>query len=763
MIKSFDIPEDNFHVVRAEYEDEIIFRAIGPGRDASGKMEAPVCMGYIRWFKKNGVGTVEITNRQATLQPWHLDMGGTTKRDETNQAGAHGEGLKVALLVLMRGPQNHAIRCRSGGFTWNFDFTNQRRLVAGLTRMTPAAIEKVRVRAINDVNSGRVPIAASPSDDVQFLISGDSMGRDENGGRTMRNQVTKKEFTEWTRSALFLQKIHNNEIVRTGMGDLILDARFRGSIYLKGLLLKESQDEQSASITGKPLMYGYNFAAGVANREREFLTHAAEELNAILRIWDQALRFRRSLAAEFHELLDSEEPEFADVSQAEYCLSPDMRERIKAYVLREFEDKWLYAIKEKCQNIRFDQIVQGLGREPLEIKDSYWTILRSCGFRTAGEEENRRFLAAEPVRILETDFAYAVSRFAQASLDSCPYLADSKVEFVKAGSVGLDSFYSPQQGLFKVHEKWLTAEGARDELGISADIHQSSLVFNTATRLLSDAVAQVPVHKFYDGIHSPHWYQKRAISQGSQRILECLQIQQDLQYMVERGERSDMLMVRWNPSTGWLPDTSVDVHFHLESTCSYMKHCYMSGNVNPYMERVCSSHSQPGPCAVQTVQFGSGFCNLQVPKGERYFIMLVNRSDLSSFVIFSDQRTPVPEVSSPSLAAMVNPMVSQNDPTSDGRQTFCMLLHLKLDKGQMLIIHIPIVLRDRIDSLDIMAPRAWFSGINSMGTQAVIGIASCDTFRTLPDPSPVIPPTCNWVHGEGSSNGSPRHVRRRIY
>ncbi|KAK6950101.1 hypothetical protein Daesc_008427 [Daldinia eschscholtzii] len=692
MIKSFDIPEDNFHVTRSEYGDEIVFRAIGSRRDASGKMEEPVYMGYIRWFKQNGVGTVEVTNRQATLQPWHLDIGGTTKRDEPNQAGAHGEGLKVALLVLMRGPQNHAIHCRSGGFAWEFDYTNQRRLVAGLTRMTPATIEKFRSQAINDMNSGRVPIAASPSDDVQFFISGDSMGRNENGRRTMRNQVTKNEFTEWTRSALFLQKIHNDEIVRTGMGDLILDARFRGSIYLKGLLLKESQDEQSASITGKPLMYGYNFAAGVANPEREFLTHAAEELNAILRIWDQALRFRGSLAAEFHELLDSEEPEFADVSQAENCLSLNMRQGIKAYVLREFGDKWLYAIKEKCQNIRFDHIVQGLGREPLEIKDSYWTILRSCGFRTAEEEEKRQFLAAEPVRILETDFAHAVDRFVQASLDSCPYVANSKLEFIKAGSVGLDSFYSPQHGLFKVHEKWLTAEGARDELGISANIPQSSLLFHTATRLFADAVAQVPLDKFYDGIHSPHWYQKRAVSQGNQRILECLQIQQDLQYMVERGEKSDMLMVRWNPFTGWFPDTSVDVQFHLESTCASMKHCPMSGNVNPHMD---------------------------------------------SFIIFSDQRTPVPEVSSPSLAAMANPMVSQNDPTSDGRQTF--------------------LLRDRIDSLDIMAPRAWFSGINSVGTQAVVGIASCDTFRTLSDPSPVISPTCNWVQGEGSSNGSPRH------
>ena len=43
-------------------------------------------------------------------------MGGTSKAGNKNQAGAHGEGLKLALLVLMRGEQNHCVRCRSGGF-----------------------------------------------------------------------------------------------------------------------------------------------------------------------------------------------------------------------------------------------------------------------------------------------------------------------------------------------------------------------------------------------------------------------------------------------------------------------------------------------------------------------------------------------------------------------------------------------------------------------------------------------------------------------
>ncbi|KAH6632518.1 hypothetical protein F5144DRAFT_603256 [Chaetomium tenue] len=92
-----------------------------------------------RYKGHNGEGTIDITNRSATLQPWHLDLRGTSKADDDDQAGAHGEGVKLALLVLMRGMQNHSVRCRSGGFNWKFNFTTRGRLIAHLHRMAPEA------------------------------------------------------------------------------------------------------------------------------------------------------------------------------------------------------------------------------------------------------------------------------------------------------------------------------------------------------------------------------------------------------------------------------------------------------------------------------------------------------------------------------------------------------------------------------------------------------------------------------------------------
>lgn len=107
-----------------------------------GADDSKECLGYIRYKGHNGEGTVEITNRSATLQPWYLDIGATSKPGVVSQVGAHGEGLKLALLVLMRGPQDHAVKCRSGGFNWTFNFTTRGRLMARLDRMSPQSIHK---------------------------------------------------------------------------------------------------------------------------------------------------------------------------------------------------------------------------------------------------------------------------------------------------------------------------------------------------------------------------------------------------------------------------------------------------------------------------------------------------------------------------------------------------------------------------------------------------------------------------------------------
>ncbi|KAI1085731.1 hypothetical protein F5B20DRAFT_587679 [Whalleya microplaca] len=727
IIKSFKICESDFQVVHEENDNEIVYKAVSSA-SSSRKSEGPQeCFGYIRWSRQNGAGTIDITNRQATLQPCHLDMGGTSKQNDKTQAGAHGEGLKVSLLVFMRGPQNHAIRCRSGGFSWVFNFSNQCRLVASITRMTPAAITKAQNQAKVEGGNGLLPVVPIPNEDVHFIIGGNGRGRNENGYPTKRDEITREQFKEWTKAAIFLQNIKDEDIVRTEEGDLITDPRFSGNIYLKGLLLKQSTNQRSASITGKKLKYGYNFATGLTNRERESMAGAADESTAILSIWNQALMTHAPLIEKLHKLLNSENPEYADVSQAEYFIPSETRTRLGAY-LKSLEGKWFHTAKEKSENSRFDQIIQGLGREPFELENKYWSIIKDEGFRTAEEEERKQFLAAQTVSTPEESFAKAVDRLVRAGLKACPQTAGTTTHFVKAGFLGLDSFYEQQQGTFKIHERWLTVDGARIELGMDHEVLIPTLVFNTAKRLLADALYQVPKIYWHVDPRRLDWYRKRAISLTDQMILEYTQIKQNLQFSVNQSEKLDTLVVRWNSHTGWTPDTLVKIHVHRESTCSSFKNLLTTTQVRETSMLCCSSPSST--CRSMITKFHSGACLFRGLPKEKYFAIMHKGSDAESFVILSD-----------------DPMVVETSPR-------------KIDA----IDHAKIfTLGDRVESLDMLTPRDWFQGSNPTGKEAVIGIKKEEPATKTP-PSSGKPSKRSFLDSNDTSDsGGSASVRRRLF
>src|SRR3569833_474822 len=350
IIRSFKLRENEFHVLREEKSGprntiEIVYRVLQPNS------EPKKWLGYIRFKgRADGLGAVDMANRKDTHQPSHLDMGGTSKEAAKDQAGAFGEGLKLALLVLMRNPQNHRVLCRSGGFTWKIDFTNQGKLVARLSRMSPQAILNARCRAEREVKAGKtlLPFAAAPDEDVQFLIGQNCMGRDSWGRRVRRSLVSVDAFRSWLKAALFLQETNDGGVSLTKSGDLIREERLRGNLYLKGLLLGESTGDYPASVTGKELSFGYNFGSGKTNRAREALATAADESQAILSIWNRALSHRPPNNEELSNMLHSPETEYADVSMAIRSIKIETVCRQKDYLFGEaFADRWYYTAREK--------------------------------------------------------------------------------------------------------------------------------------------------------------------------------------------------------------------------------------------------------------------------------------------------------------------------------------------------------------------------------------------------------------------------------
>jgi hypothetical protein len=366
IIKSNGLAERDFCVVRRERtsgrETEILYEALRFGAETKDSL------GYIRYNGRKAndaddaavVGTIDITNRFGTLKPRHLDFGRTTKDKDENQAGAHGEGLKVALIVLMRKPQNHGIRCLSGGFNWKFNFTNYGRLVARLHRMSPQAIQRVKEqsRAQSLKPEALLLYGTNPKSDVQFLIGETGAGRDGSGEKVRRSPVKLEDFEAWTKAALFLQDAGDGAIISTDAGDLLRGERLRGHIYLKGLLLNESVPERSASITNQPLKFGYNFSSGHTNRERQSVGGAKEEAKAIFDIWSKVLEVRPELVSDLSDMLNIAEPKYADVAGPRWkSMGYEMARWLKEHLVGSV-GKWYYCSADK-NKVLFSPTKQG--------------------------------------------------------------------------------------------------------------------------------------------------------------------------------------------------------------------------------------------------------------------------------------------------------------------------------------------------------------------------------------------------------------------
>jgi 1,4-alpha-glucan branching enzyme len=59
-------------------------------------------LSFIRYTEKKGKAVLELTNFNAQLSRKALDMGVSSKRNSESTAGTHGEGFKVASLVMVR-------------------------------------------------------------------------------------------------------------------------------------------------------------------------------------------------------------------------------------------------------------------------------------------------------------------------------------------------------------------------------------------------------------------------------------------------------------------------------------------------------------------------------------------------------------------------------------------------------------------------------------------------------------------------------------
>ncbi|VUC24627.1 unnamed protein product [Clonostachys rosea] len=738
IINSFKLDETHFHVVKedrsAGRKSDIIFKAFR----ASAVDD---CLGFIRFWGQDGTGTVEITNRNVDLAPKHLDFGHSEKRMDNKQAGTHGEGLKVALLVLLR--ENHRARCINRNFTWNFNFTTVGKLVARLSRMQREAVTRQKESAKGLKDAGTLPFEVSPYYDIRFFIGERGKGRDGNGESKQREQIKLEVFNGWCNAALFLRDIPNQEetIIKTHHGELILDEAVQGNLYLKGLLLKESTTYVSASISGRPLKYAYNFRHGETNRDRQSVTQSREECRAILNIWNEALQQRPDLIAAFHDMLLSTDPEYADVLWAKALMRLELAAKLRDHLFSD-QTKWYYSDKEISEDPRLKKIIQGLGRTGSRLPDAYWTIL--FDFRlvhTAQKEQEDQFLKSRIAAVPPTKFAESLDKLLRSCIKGTPGVGHVKIEFVQAGQLHLHTYF----GLlaFKIHERWLHREQVVEELGLSSDVPEGDVLFHAVQWLIREFIEQMPEGEFTEtDDHGIEWEKRRVTNCAIQRLFEYINVNNSIALEQDLMGPSSKLTLEWNRSSSWAQEAVVNAQLHHKASCHKLRDKLLSKDFDTEkmpckkFQEGLEKDVKPTTCFSMMVEPGLGSCTFEnLNTDSDYFAVLLKQTEPDSIALMSGMckapRLPpavidltLDEAPTPTPPAKSVPAPEEQ---SDGEESAASHVSVKDvssdeesdDEEEQSPSYRA---GDLIERLDILQPRDWYEAHSYDVQGAVIGI-----------------------------------------
>lgn len=265
----------DINLERKEKETLVTIRAKPrPASRAVPSVDSTELLGFILFkYDDKNLGVVQVANFKAKLREKHLTMGVTSKVGKSDQAGQHGEGLKLAALIFRRSPQNYSVRCTTSSRYLNFQLDHRRSLVCTVMKPDYKNLVKLKEREIARKRDG-LPREAKANmwEDVMWEIG--AVRPIDGGKKTAR--VPQQEFGNWLNMTLDIAA--PTRVIQTPHGSLILDEKYAGRVCLSNLQLL------NASACDLPYKYGYSLKEGRTNRDRESMSSARKEAHVIANI-----------------------------------------------------------------------------------------------------------------------------------------------------------------------------------------------------------------------------------------------------------------------------------------------------------------------------------------------------------------------------------------------------------------------------------------------------------------------------------------------
>lgn len=169
-----------------------------------------------------------VSNKTSVLNPESLLLGSSTKRDDKDTIGKHGEGYKIAFMVLLREGKDIKVYNYGAREIWETRLVKAKRYN---NRLVPTIF--INKQAIwNKI----------PNSDLTITI----------------DNITPEEYSELVNKNLHLRdNVNYFEVPENGR--ILIDKEEKGNIYVKGLFVCRNKD----------IEYGYDFEPTLIELDRD--------------------------------------------------------------------------------------------------------------------------------------------------------------------------------------------------------------------------------------------------------------------------------------------------------------------------------------------------------------------------------------------------------------------------------------------------------------------------------------------------------------
>jgi hypothetical protein len=299
MIEINGLDAENFRL-RPSISDKGVFEAEGRHPDTK------VLLGFIRYEEETG--TLELVNFGAELPLSSLALGYTTKQNQAKLAGCHGEGFKLAALVMLR--KGYAVNISASGHYWNFHWgkNDTRQLYCNITAPTENTLKKQRDAIVQ--NGSPREKKANICTDVKFTIG---------VYRTKGEKIPLEDMQHWIKTTLDLYT--PAFIIQSSKGRLILNPNYSNMVYLKGLLLERTPKSRK-------FKFGYDLYEGTVNRDRQWVRDPELVASNLATIWEEAIEKYEAITLVEYVNMHRDAVKWADVDLAENHITQALAQKI---------------------------------------------------------------------------------------------------------------------------------------------------------------------------------------------------------------------------------------------------------------------------------------------------------------------------------------------------------------------------------------------------------------------------------------------------